>query len=201
MGVFTTAGLNLIATAVQAPAPNVAMAYVGISSGCGTISSGISSGVGITTIGLDAGLPVALAGGAGLTVTDGTNIETVTVGGGGAAHGVTTITISSWTPLHTYVAHVTAVCPTPLAADTALYNETVRIPAAAGTPGAGAGESLTTAYFDGTQATAIYLLVGYFGGSTATSTAGTGTLMGEDIQFWNHVLNSDTNMYQADNTI
>ena len=51
------------------------------------------------------------------------------------------------------------------------------------------------------QPTAVYMLVGYFGGASATGTVGTGTLMIADTQYWNHTINSDSNMYQADATI
>jgi len=54
---------------------------------------------------------------------------------------------------------------------------------------------------EGTQATGIYLMVGYFGGASATSSTGTGTLMGEDIKFWNHTVNADSFMYQGDSTV
>jgi len=47
----------------------------------------------------------------------------------------------------------------------------------------------------------VYLLVGYFGGASASSAVATGTLMGEDIVYWNHALNADSNQYQADSQI
>lgn len=51
------------------------------------------------------------------------------------------------------------------------------------------------------QATALYLSVGYFGGSTATATPGTGTLIAEDIQYWSHTLNADSASFQLDSTL
>jgi hypothetical protein len=195
MGNWTNNGLTAIAALVQA-----AITYVGISPGCGTVSSAIASGTPITSLPLDAVLPATLAGGQSLTVTDGTNSETVTVVGGGVLVGAVAISITSWTPAHSYVAHTTGVCPTPSASDTSLYNETAREPMAATSAGSSPGELLLSAYFDGTQATALYLLVGFFGGA-ATGTPGTGTLMADDIQLWSHVVNADTFMYQGDGSI
>lgn len=197
MGLWTNNGLTLIATAVQTPSANVAPSFVGISPGCGTIASGIPSGTPITSLPLDAVLPVNLSGSQQLTVTDGTNSETVTTSGPVTA-GAASIPIASWTPVHTYVSHVTGVCPTPLVSDTALYNETQRIAVSATSAGGSAGESLIAGYFDSTPPTAIYLLVGWFGGAGATSSVGTGTIMAEDIVLWNHTNNADTFMYQGD---
>lgn len=198
MAVWTNNGLNLAAqSGVQGT-----ITYVGISPGCGTLASPITSGVAVTSLALNAGLPANLTGGQSLTVTDGTNSETVTVGGGGALAAATSIPITSWTPAHSYAASTTGVCPTPAATDTVLYGESQRVAAnTPGTPGANPGEMLNAGYFDGTQPTGIYMMVGYFGGASATGTTGTGTLMIEDTQFWNHTVNSDTNMFQADSTI
>jgi len=201
MGLWTNAGLTLVATAVQSnSASKTAISYVSISPGCGTLNTAITATTVYTTLALDAPLVVALSSGQTLTVTDGSNSETV-VTSGIASIGATSIPINSWTAAHSYLAHTTGVCPTPLATDITLYNETARVVANAGAAGASAGESLNGGYFDGTQATAVYLLVGYWGGSSATSTLATGTLMGEDIQYWNHTLNNDSNMYQADSQI
>jgi len=134
-------------------------------------------------------------------VTDGTNSETVTTSGSVTGGTTPTIPINSWTPAHSYAAHTAGVCPTPAVTDSALYNETARVAITAASAGAGVGESLNAGYCDGTQATAVYLLVGFFGGSTASSSVTTGVLMGEDIVYWEHVLNADSNQYQADNTI
>jgi hypothetical protein len=201
MGLWTNNGLTLIATAVQTPGANVAPQYVGISPGCGTLSGAITASTPVTSLPLDATLPVTLGSGQGLTVTDGVNSETVTVAAGGASAGAGSITINSWTPVHNYAAHTTGVCPTPLTSDTALYNETQRLGVTAASAGGSPGESLIIGYFDGTQPTAVYLLVGWFGGATATATVGTGTLMAEDIVVWNHTVNADTFMYQGDGII
>jgi hypothetical protein len=200
MALFTTVGLNLMATALQSPGANVAISYVAVGKGAGTLSAAVTSGVPLTSLPLDAALPANVGAGAQVTITDGINTETATCNGGATA-GATSIPINSWTPTHNYAAHTTGVIPTPLAADTAMYNEVARVSANAGSAGANPGESLTNAYFDGTQPTAVYMQVGYFGGTTATATLGTGTLIAEDVQYWNHTLNADSSTYQLDSTI
>lgn len=200
MGVWTNAGLTLVATAVQSPGVNCAITYAALSTGAGTLATALTP-VATTSLPLDAPLPANLGAGAGLTITDGVNTDTCVVGAGGASAGATSISVNSFTPAHSYAAHVTAVAPTPLATDTGLYNESVRIAANLGAAGATPGESLNAAYFDGTQPTGVYVLVGFFGGATATSALGTGILMGEDVQFWNHTLNADSDMFQADSTL
>lgn len=201
MGLWTNNGLTLLATAVQTPGAQAALTYAGISPGCGVLATSLVGGTPYTAVALAAPLPATLASGQSLTVTDGTNMETMTVAAAGALAGATSIPINSFTPVHTYAAGAAGVCPTPSASDTALYNETQRVPVAAASAGGTPGESLVSAYFDGTQPTALYLLVGYFGGSGATGSTGTGTLMAEDIVVWSHTLNTDTFMYQADGII
>lgn len=198
---FTNAGLNLIASAVQAPGINHAITYIGIGPGCGTLSAGLTSGVAAGSIGLDAALPANLAGGTVLVITDGTNTDTATVVGGGALAGATSIALSGYTPAHTYAAHTTVVAPQMGAGDTALYAETVRVPTGLGSAGGAAGESLNSAYFDASIASAIYIQVGYFGGDAAMAATGTGTLMAEDTIYWNHTVNADSATYQLDNTL
>lgn len=200
MGTWTNGGLNLVASAIQSAGPTVNITWVGISTGCGVLSAGLTSGVPVTSLPLVGTLPANLGASQSLTITDGTHTDTCTTNGAQTA-GATSITVNSFSPAHSYTANVTGVAPTPAASDTALYNEGLRVAATVGTAGASAGESLNSGYFDGSQATAIYLMVGFFGGSTATSATGTGTLMIEDVGFWNHVLNADSNMFQADSTI
>lgn len=203
MGVWTIVGLNLVATAVQTPGANVAIAYVDIVPAAGTLASALTSGQAYTALPLDAGLPATLAAGAALTLTDGTNVQTLTVAVPGAPAGATSIPVTSFIASAAFAAHTTAVGPTPQGSDTALYNGTnaVRVAANPGFSGAAPGESLSAGYCDGTQPTALYLLVGFFGGNTATGTPGTGTLLIADVQYWNHTSNVDTNMYQADSII
>lgn len=196
MATWTNNGLIIAA----ASGVQQSITYVSISPGCGSLAAPIAAGTPITTLTLNApGLPAALSNGQTLTVTDGVNAETVTVSGTPGS-GATSITISSWTPAHAYAANTAGVVPAQLASDVTLYGESVRVAANPGGPGAQPGETLNTGYFDGTQATTLFMSVGYWGGA-ATSALGSGTLMIEDIQVWAHVVNSDTNMYQADTTI
>lgn len=200
MAIFTNAGLTLLATAVQTAGASVAVSYVALGTGCGTLASGLTSGTAYTSLPLDATLPANVGAGASLTITDGTNTQTVTCNGGASA-GASSIPVNSFTAAATFAAHATGVVPTPLASDLTLYNETVRVAANAGVAGANPGESLNSGYFDGTQSTAVYLGVGYFGGSTASATLGSGTLIAKDTQYWNHTVNADSATYQLDNTI
>lgn len=198
--VWTNTGIDLVATAIQTPSGNAAITYVAIGTGAGTLASGLTSGTAYTTLTLDAGIPVALASSQSLTITDGTNSQTVTTSAS-VAQGLTNIPVASFTASFTFAAHTTGVAPTPAVTDTALYNETARVAATAGSAGASPGESLNTGYFDGSQDTAFYMQVGFYGGSTATATLGTGTLMIEDVQVWNHTINVESNIYEADTVI
>ena len=204
MAVITNAGLTLLATALQTAGAQAAITYVDVVPPVGTLSAALNAGTIYTALTLDVALPVSLAAGQPLTITDGTNVQAAVVGTGGAAMGANTIPIINITPISNFAAHTTGVALTPQAGDVGLYNGTaagIRVAANAGVAGANAGESLNNGYFDGTQATAIYLSVGYFGGSTATSTPGTGTLIAEDVQFWNHALNADSASFQLDSTL
>lgn len=201
MAVITNAGLTLLATALQTPGAPAGVSFVGIGTGCGTLALPVTSGSGLSSLPMDVGIPANLSAGQQLTVTDGANFETVTVAGGGALANATSIPINTWIPINNYAAHTTGVVPIPQAGDLALYDEVVRVAANPGVPGANPGESLNSGYFDGTQASGIYLLVGYFGGSTATSSTATGTLIAEDIQYWNHTLNADSASFQIDSTL
>lgn len=199
MALWTNAGLNLVASAVQSASNPCAITYAGISPGCGTLGGALTLGTTYSSLSLDAGLPAALTNGQNLTITDGTNSQTVTTGG--ASIGATVVPVTTFTATHNFAAHTTGLCPTPASTDIALYAESARVAGNPGTAAGNPGESFNAVYFDGTQPTGVYVLVGFFGGTSATSTLGTGTLMAEDIQYWNHIVNSDSNMYQADSTV
>lgn len=205
MAVITNAGLNLMAAALQTVgAPSPAITYVDIVPAAGILASPITSGTPISAITITVGLPGNIGAGQGMTITDGTNTETVTVAAGGVLAGATSIPINSWTPAHTYAANTTAIACTPFATDISIYNGAAagqRVSANAGSAGANPGESLNSAYFDGTQPTNIYMAVGFWGGSTATATPGSGTLIAVDLQYWNHTLNADSASYQLDSTL
>lgn len=201
MAVWTNAGLTLVATALQTNGASVAPTYVGIGTGCGQLASALTSGVAYTALPLTAGIPAGLSSGQSLTITDGLHSQTVTTSANVSA-GATSIPVTSFTASYTFSASTpTGVTPTPSATDLTLYNEIARVAANAGSAGASPGESLTPGYFDGTQATNLYLQVGYFGGSTASSALNSGTLIWEDTQYWNHTLEKESNYYTADSTI
>lgn len=197
---WTTAGLNLVATAVQTPGANAAIAYVGLSTGCGALGSPLTVGTVYTSLPLSGPLPANLASGQALLLFDGSNSQPVATNGAVSA-GASSIPVVAFAADASFAASVTGVAPVPQANDLTLYNESVRVAILANGAGAGAGETLASGYCDGTQPTNVYMLVGYFGGAAATSSVGTGTLLGEDIQYWNHTLNTDSNMFQADATI
>lgn len=194
---WTTVGLNLAATPLQSTSANAAIRYVAISTGCGTLAGALTVGTVYTTLPLDATLPANLGSGVNLIITDGINSQVV-VTNGAATAGASSIAVVAFAASANFAAHTTGVAPQPVATDIALYNESLRVAILSSGAGSAAGETLASGYMDGTQASGVYLLVGYFGGASATSSLGSGTLMGEDIQFWNHTLNSDSNMYQAD---
>lgn len=198
--IWTTNGLNLIATAVQTTGVDAAIKYVALSTGCGTLGATLTVGTNYTSLPLSGTLPANLAGGQSLLLSDGTNTQTV-IANGAASAGASSIAVIPFTASATFAASVTGVAPIPQSSDISLYNESVREIILANGAGASAGETLASGYCDGTQPTNIYMLVGYFGGSSATGTIGTGTLMGAGVQYWNHTLNSDSNMYQGDATI
>jgi len=194
---WTTGGLDLVATAVQASGVDAAIRYIGISTGCGTLGASLSLGTSYTSLTLTGTLPANLNSGQTLVLTDGTNSQSV-VTNGAATAGATTIAVVAFTASANFTSGVTGIAPVPQSSDIALYNETARVRILANGAGALPGETLASGYCDGTQPSNIYVAVGYFGGSSATSSTGTGTLIGAGIQFWNHTLNADTQMYQAD---
>jgi hypothetical protein len=121
----------------------------------------------------------------------------VTVASPGAAMGATSIPVTSFNANANYTTGA-GVTTTPAATDGALFNETCRIAATPGVAGAQPGETLTSAYFDSSTPSAIYVEVGYFGGSTATSALGTGTLLARDVEFWSHTAGTDSAAPQLD---
>jgi hypothetical protein len=203
MAVITNNGLNLWATAIQTPGANVAVTYVEISTGLGTLAVALTSGTAYTSITLAAGIPNSIANGQSLTLIDSTgDMQVVTATGN--SPGDTAIGVTSFTANANYAVG-SGLTTTPAATDSQLYAEStaIRIAATPGVSGAAAGESLSTGYFDPTTATGVYLEVGYWGGSTATTTPGTGTLIVRDVisPFWNHTLNADSNSFQMDSVL
>jgi hypothetical protein len=202
MAVFTNAGLTLLATALQANDVQTAVTYVSVGLGAGTLSSGLTNGSPYTSLPLQIALAVNISNGQSLTlVNSGGNTQVITASGVGNVIGATSITVTSFNANATY-AIGSGVVNTPAASDLALQNEAVRLSASTGSAGSNPGESLNAGYFDpSSTSTGIYLEVGYWGGSSATSTLGTGTLMARDVQYWNHTVNSDSASYQLDTTL
>jgi hypothetical protein len=201
MAVLTNGGLNLLATALQTAGANTAITYVEVGTGLGTLSSALTSGTNYTSIILSVGIPVAIANGQSLTLIDSTG-DTQVVTATGNSVGDNNIGVSSFTANANY-AIGSGLVTTPAATDTQMNAEATayRIAATVGVAGASAGESLNTGYFDPTTPTAQYLEVSYWGGSTATSSAGTGTMMARDIQFWDHTNGADSASYQLDSVL
>lgn len=187
MAVFVNTGRVLWATALQTDSVKAAVDYVDFAPGAGTLSSALVSATPYASLSLDGTLGANIAGGATLVITDGVNTDTATVAGGGASAGASSIPLTGYTAGHNFAAHSTTVTPQQSVNDIALYASVgaVRVAANPGAAGAGAGESLLSGYFDGTQPAAVYIQVGYFGGSTASATPGTGTLICEDLEYWN----------------
>ena len=198
--IWTTVGIDLVATALQSAGVDAAVKYVALSTGCGTLGAPLTVGAVYTSLPLTGTLPANLASGQSLVITDGTNSQTVVTNGAVSA-GASSIPVIGFAASASCAASVTGVAPIPQSTDIALYNEGVRVAILASGAGAAAGESLISGYCDGTQPSGVYMLVGYFGGASATSSVGTGTLLVADNQYWNHTVNTDSNMYQADATI
>lgn len=195
---YTNAGLTLLADAWQTNGAQTAITYVAIGLGCGALASQLNSGTAYTALPLASGLTAALSVGQSLTLIDaGGDTATLTVASPGAAMSATSIPINSFTPSVNFAAG-SGVTTTPAATDLGLFNETYRIAALAGVAGANPGESLNSAYFDPSTPAATYVEVGYFGGSTATSGTGTGTLIARDVQFWAHTAGADSASFQVD---
>ena len=195
---YTNAGLTLLADAWQTNGAQTAITYVALGLGCGTLASPLTSGTPYTAVPLASGLVAALSVGQSLTLIDsGGDTATLTVASPGASIGATSVPINSFTPSVNFAAG-SGVTTTPAATDLSLFNEVYRLAALSGVAGATPGESLNAAYFDPSTPAATYVEVGYFGGSTASSSAGTGTLIARDVQFWAHTLGADSASFQID---
>jgi hypothetical protein len=202
MAVLTNAGLTLLATAQQSNGNATAVTYVSVGLGAGTLSASLTNGNTYTSLSLAAPLAVNIANGQSLTLVDsGGDQQLITASGSTNLIGATSIVVSSFVAAFTF-AIGSGVVNTPALADLAMQNETTRIVATVGSAGATPGESLNAGYFDPSSTpTAIYLEVGYWGGGSATSSVGTGTLIARDVQYWNHTVNADSAMYQLDTVL
>lgn len=201
MAVITNGGLNLIASALQTSGANVAVTYVSVGLGAGTLSAALTSSTAYTSLSLQAPLVYSISPGQSLTLIDALgDTQAVTTTGTNSA-GSSTINVVSFVASANF-AIGSGVVNTPAATDTQLQNEaSPRVAATPGSAGALAGESLNSAFFNPAIPANTYLEVGYWGGSTATSSLGTGTLMARGIQFWAHTLGADSATYQLDTII
>ncbi len=202
MAVLTNTGADLWSTAMQTNGAQTAVTYVSVGTGVGTLGAALTNGSNYTALTLaGSGASIALSAGQQLTLIDGLgDTQVVTVASPGASIGATSIPVTSFTANANFAIGA-GVATTPTANDTALNSGEVRIAATPGSAGAAAGESLNTAYFDPTTATGLYLEVGYWGGSTATATPGTGTLIARDVQWWNHTQGADSALPELDITL
>lgn len=197
--VITNAGMTLLAGALINSGANAAVTFVAIGAGTGLLASGITAGVAITALPVQP-LAANVAGGQHLTIIFDTFTDTVTAASGGAVAGATSIPILTWTPTYAFPSG-SGLVNTPAVTDGALQNELARVEISAGTVGANPGETLISGYFDPTTASGTYLEVGYFGGASASLTAGSGILVARDIMWWQHTVNVDSFTNQLDSVV
>jgi hypothetical protein len=194
---ITNAGLNLLAAGLQG-SQNPAILYVALGTGAGSLRAGITSGTPITSLPVNA-LPAALSSGQQLTIIYQTNTDVVTLSAA-AAQGATSISINSWTPAYSFPAG-SALVNTPSANDLQLQAETLRKPVGSAISGANPGESLLTVYVAPTDSPGVtFCEVGWFGGSTASSSPNTGTLVARGVGWWAHT-SGDSGNIQLDTTV
>lgn len=196
---FTNVGLTLLATALQTPGANAGISYVSLGVGCGVLSSALTNGSMYTSLSLTSPLTRPLANGQSLTIMNSLSATQI-VTSLGALLGASSIPVSSFTASTTFAVG-SGVVTTPATTDVGLFQELVRSAAFGGTAGGSPGESLNGAYFDPTTSTNLYLEVGYFGSSTATSILGTGILIARDVQFWNHTVGADSALFNLDSIL
>lgn len=200
MATIANTGLNLLAGALITPGTNAAViSYVAIGTGTGTLSSGLTAGTLTSVLPVNA-LAANVAAGQALTIISGATTDTVRVSLAGALAGATSIPILPWTPTFSFPSG-SGVVNTPSATDTQLQAEATRVATSAASVGATAGETLISGYFDPTTASGTYLEVGYFGGSGASLTANSGTLVCRDVMYWAHTLNADSLTDQLDSIV
>src|SRR5215469_2137376 len=168
----TNNGLTFYATLLQS-----SVTYVAVGLGAGTLSSALTSGSPYTSLGLAVALVNPIGAGQSLTLLDSTgDTQVVTVANPGALAGATSIPVVSFNASANFPIG-TGVVNTPAQTDSSLQNETFRLLANPGTIGSNAGEFLCSGYFDPTTPAAQYMEVGWFGGTTASATLGTGVLI------------------------
>lgn len=196
---ITNNGLSLLAQALISSGANSVISYVAIGTGSGTLTTGLTSGTPTTSLATTA-LPAGLSIGQSLTLINDIHTAVVTVASPGASLGATSIPIQSFTSSFSFPIG-SGVLTTPSVNDIGLQVETARVVVDAGVTGAQPGETLVSGYFDPSAATATYIEVGYFGGSTASGTLGSGTLVARDVMWWPHTIYVDSFTNQLDSTV
>lgn len=199
---ITNAGLNLLASALINPSVNVAITWIGIGTGIGTLalSGALASGNAYTSLTLAAGIPGPLSAGQSISLLYQTNYQAVTLSAPVLA-GATVLPVSSFTANFSYPATTTGLATTPAAGDTLLNAEAFRNALTAGNTGLAAGETLSSMYISPAQgAGSTYVEIGWFGGATADSGANDGVLVARALLYYAHT-SSDSMMTQLDSIV
>ncbi len=116
--------------------------YIAVGIGGGTLSAGLTLGQTYVNLYVNA-LPLTLAPGQVMTLLQGANSQSITIGAGGAPAGVTSVPTDSFVANFSYGIG-SGIVNTPSASDTLLQNEIWRAPIAAANDGANPGEALAT---------------------------------------------------------
>lgn len=181
---IVSSGLNLLANGLMGTATDTQIHYVAVGTGCGVLSTGLTNGqTGITALAMASGIPHALTNGQSLTIINGTSSQVVTVNGTPSA-GATSIPVTSFTANANYAASTTSVVPTPAATDTQLHNEQFRKAVTQQAAGGSPGQAVTTLYLAPQDANMVLAELGWFAGSSATSSANTGAMIARTL--YNH---------------
>lgn len=200
MAVFPNTGLTLLAAALITQGTNTSVVtYVALGTGAATLSGGLTSGTPYTSLPVNA-LANNIAAGQALKIICASSSDSITVTSAGALAGATSVPILAWTPTFSFPSG-SGLVNTPAVGDTQLEAEAARVAVSAATIGGSPGETLISGYFDPTTAANTYIEVGFFGGSGASNTANSGTLVCRDVVFWSHTLNADSFTAQLDSTV
>lgn len=156
--------------------------YIALGSGTGTLASALASGTTYTALSLNGGIPANLTAGQSLTLVNGISSQVVTLGSNATA-GATSLTVTSFTATFNFPINTTSVVTTPASTDTTLQNEQTRASSNfVSVAGAAHGETITSVTYQPTQANGFVIAeVAWFTGTTASSSANTGTLLGRAV--------------------
>lgn len=172
---ITTVGKNMVRDALFAPVSDISINYVAFGSGLATTTSALNNGTAYTSIACTA-LAQAVTAGEQITVENATNSQVWTVSGSGAAAGATSIPVTSQNANATYAIGA-LVASTPALAQTSLDNEQFR-KAVTSQNNATNAQLITTVYVNPNEGNGFsYAEVGWFAGSSASGTAGSGIMM------------------------